>query len=634
MSEQPLISVIIPVYNAAAYLPRCLESIFAQSYKNLEVVCVNDGSTDDSAEVLSDFAARDNRLRIFSQENRGAAAARNVGIKEAKGEYVSFVDADDYLLPGLYEHFIRELPADGLDIFMFNGQSSVVPPPAGLFFGRQAFKDEAKEGDIINHRALRNYFYGNQTICNKIYRTAFLRDNNLYMIEGNCFEDTHYYFATLIRAAKMKYTCASYYVYTVDNRASVTKSFGENSLGLFVTFDAMEREAKETGQWDFFRYALLQVEYEKILEIMKVATDSVRPRLFAAAREYLTPRVAALDAAICNMLVNFNLCKCLINFSYSEFQNTVLLSLEGYRFRQTPAENPLFSIIVPVYNVRRYLPFCMKSLINQTFTNMEIICVNDGSTDGVEPMLAEFAAKDARVKVISQPNRGLGGARNTGVQAAKGEYLLFVDSDDWLAVDALEKIAAVIRQTPTDIGLFGFYEYDEQKGSLATSEDYIASFRGLPVCDRHRISHLIYRLPCTWSKYYKRSFYQKNKLSFPEHVYFEDVAMNAKVFLLAKDISFCGHSLYFYRLRPGSIMKSAYSPKKVDDYVYSLSSTVRWLKKNGFYSEHKEAFSAFARRNLMNHLLNAGPVYGQMIKERINADKDLKKIFNFEEKKK
>ena len=98
----------------------------------------------------------------------------------------------------------------------------------------------------------------------------------------------------------------------------------------------------------------------------------------------------------------------------------------------------LFSIIIPVYNVENYLRDCLDSMLNQSFADWEAICVNDGSTDGSSTILDDLASKDSRVTVISQPNGGLSAARNTGLKAAQGDFVLFLDSDDWLEPDALK----------------------------------------------------------------------------------------------------------------------------------------------------------------------------------------------------
>ena len=119
--KSPLISVIVPVYNTAPWLRRCLDSICSQSYKNLEILCVNDGSPDNAAEILAEYVAKDSRLKIFTQENAGLSAARNTGLEHASGEWVTGVDSDDYLYPGIYEQAIKHCHED-VDMVFFGVQ--------------------------------------------------------------------------------------------------------------------------------------------------------------------------------------------------------------------------------------------------------------------------------------------------------------------------------------------------------------------------------------------------------------------------------------------------------------------------------------------------------------------------------
>ena len=114
-SQTPRISVIIPVYNAETWLPRCLDSVINQSFRDIEILCVNDGSTDHSAQILREYAAKDSRISVLEQEKSGAGAARNRGILAARGEFISFVDSDDKLLPDAYARLMRVM-TDGVDV--------------------------------------------------------------------------------------------------------------------------------------------------------------------------------------------------------------------------------------------------------------------------------------------------------------------------------------------------------------------------------------------------------------------------------------------------------------------------------------------------------------------------------------
>ena len=120
MNGEPKISVIIPIYNTAAYLPRCLDSILQNTYRSLEIICVNDGSTDDSAVILERYAAADSRIIAVNQENAGVSAARNTGLDMATGDFIAFVDSDDWVHPQYFEILIQFINSEYCDVDCFH----------------------------------------------------------------------------------------------------------------------------------------------------------------------------------------------------------------------------------------------------------------------------------------------------------------------------------------------------------------------------------------------------------------------------------------------------------------------------------------------------------------------------------
>ncbi len=128
------------------------------------------------------------------------------------------------------------------------------------------------------------------------------------------------------------------------------------------------------------------------------------------------------------------------------------------------------SVIIPVYNIERHLRQCLDSVTGQTLTELEIICVDDGSTDGSPEILADYAQRDGRFQIITQPNTGPGVARNTGMDRATGEYLIFLDSDDWFEPDFLERMVAKAKETGADVTICRTVEFDTDTGAELPSE--------------------------------------------------------------------------------------------------------------------------------------------------------------------
>ena len=211
--------------------------------------------------------------------------------------------------------------------------------------------------------------------------------------------------------------------------------------------------------------------------------------------------------------------------------------------------NVKISVIIPIYKVEEYLEQCVSSVINQTLKDIEIILIDDESPDKCPEMCDNFANQDKRIRVVHQKNRGLGGARNAGLEIANGDYIYFLDSDDWITPNGLELLYNKAVQTGTDLVLTGetlfMEETNEYKDGWRDYKDK-NSIEGL------NEKNLSDTFTPAWGRLYKKDFIDKYKLRFVEKCYFEDNSWGEFMLLFAKKISFCP-SIYFYRQRKSSI---------------------------------------------------------------------------------
>ena len=217
------------------------------------------------------------------------------------------------------------------------------------------------------------------------------------------------------------------------------------------------------------------------------------------------------------------------------------------------------SVIVPVYKTERTLDICLDSIINQTFEDFEVICVNDGSPDNCINILRQYAKLDSRIKIYSQKNQGLSAARNTGMKYAKGECITFVDSDDLLSPIALERMYNNICENNSDYMYSYVYQFWPDKGyywelpNIREFKKYITE----PVFNEADLGAEFYLkvIYSAWAKMYRREFIQD--FTFPEGLIFEDLPFFAQCYLNAKRISYDFEPLYFYRKTQNSIISSA-----------------------------------------------------------------------------
>lgn len=218
--------------------------------------------------------------------------------------------------------------------------------------------------------------------------------------------------------------------------------------------------------------------------------------------------------------------------------------------------NSLVSIIVPVYNVEQYLKECLDSLIAQTYSKIEIICVEDCSTDGSLDLLNEYSSKYKQIKVVRHDkNQGLSQARNTGMKYAQGEYIAFVDSDDFVSDDYIEKLLAVLEENQSDMSISSIKDFiEDKKEKLSASYTDLVPNALLKIKSNENLENYFQDLPVmAWAKLYKRSFLEKNKLRFIKGLLHEDEPWSLLVWNLTKKISYASDATYFYRKRSNSI---------------------------------------------------------------------------------
>lgn len=280
----------------------------------------------------------------------------------------------------------------------------------------------------------------------------------------------------------------------------------------------------------------------------------------------------------------------------------------------------MFSIIIPVYNVENYLQKCLDSVLNQTYPNYEVICVNDGSTDGSLAILEEYQQKYHQIIIISQLNKGLSGARNAGIQVAKGNYIFFLDSDDWIETDTLKILAD--KQNGEDLLCFNGRRYFED-GRTETPDSGIeeVNITGWEYYNKYALVSRKFHFVCTVLRLYRREYLLKNSLFFEEGIYHEDNLFTPLACYYAKSVKVIPDILYVYRIRQGSITQTTNVQRLFDmitvaNKLSDFFIPIRELDKSQLYREIAgEYFKGFMPQEKK--------VYGK-------NDNELKRLINWE----
>ena len=244
------------------------------------------------------------------------------------------------------------------------------------------------------------------------------------------------------------------------------------------------------------------------------------------------------------------------------------------------------SVIVPIYRVEKYLPACIDSILNQTFTDFELILVDDGSPDRCPEICDETAKRDARVRVIHQANAGLSAARNAGIEAAHGAWLSFVDSDDYIAPHFCEKLYQTAQRTNADCVMCSVQNVDESgklidSALMRVADEVKTGQEVLRKIGRDDVTPYL----TAWNKLYRRKLF--NTLRYPAGRQNEDVFVFAELFCQVQRAVCVAEPLYFYRKRIGSIMNSVVTLRNLDE-MWAYVNCLEHLQQDDEESTLKE----------------------------------------------
>jgi glycosyltransferase involved in cell wall biosynthesis len=548
-NSSPLVSVIVPVYNVELYLRQCLDSVVNQTLKDIEIICIDDGSIDNSLSILNEYACKDKRFIVLRQPNSGAGEARNRGLAIAKGEYLSFLDSDDFFEPNMLEEMHIKAVSMDADITLCGGSIydnvTKETKPAPWFFkesftrGLQVFSHRELKGDIFNITQPNNW--------TKIYKKSFILSNNLRFQNMKTCNDIYFSYTAPISANKITYINKSFVNYRRNIKTSITSNRGEYYNNIFLVFNKIKADLTKKNIFDEIEKPLYERFDSHFFYEYQFVAKQDRQKLIYKVKELLPEKYFDIFLEKCSNYDNINKLK--------------------------------VSLIIPVYNVEKYLRKCLDSVINQTLKEIEIICIDDGSTDNSLNILKEYKNKDNRFIILTQKNQKQGAARNRGLNIAQAPYIMFLDSDDWLELNTLEIFYSTMEYQKSDI-VFGnlqciaennkFFDrtvsFQKYYDSLNKNTGWY-EFNGK--LNEHRVS------PCC--KLYKKSIIDKYHMRFPENLINEDEAWHWYYFTAIKSTYSINSPFYNRLIRSGSTMTerdinniNALDILHILEYIYTI----------------------------------------------------------------
>lgn len=338
---KPKISIIVAVYNVEKFIQKCLDSLCAQTLQDIEIICVNDGSTDKSLKILNVYAEKDSRVKVISQENKGVAIARNCGLSMASGEYVQFVDGDDWINLNLCEKVYLIAQKSLSDIVMFNvaffnNKTKRITP--GRFFNIRAWANHVDEATIHTYRDCKSIFYGNLSAANKLYKKSFLDELGVKFPENVRFEDHLFHLETIFSACRINILDEQLYYYRQNRKNSMMTTLKSTNvvLDIFKIVDMVEDMLKRIDKFDELKYLFFQFKYEALAHYYMSINFFAKPKYYKKMKQVFYKLYdEEYDFTICRQMSNYFNFTDVLNYNwFSCYVIKKLLDNPKYNFRK------------------------------------------------------------------------------------------------------------------------------------------------------------------------------------------------------------------------------------------------------------------------------------------------------------
>ena len=624
-SQAPKVSILVPIYNVENYLEECLVSIEKQTLKDIEVICINDGSTDRSLEIIKEFMARDSRFKVVDKPNSGYGDSMNKGLEKAKGEYIGIVESDDFASEKMFETLYNLASKHDAEIakssayFYWTDTNKVLPMYS---------VDENNLNKVISPtKDHSNIFYKIPSIWSAIYRRDFLQKHDIKFLPtpGASYQDTSFTFKSMLSAERVIFTDESLLYYRQDNMASSMNNAAKKAPAIWKELNEIEQFAKQNNTEQLpmiyerkFVHAfnfMLYMRGKPILDFSRQTKEQLSNReipyryfqskgLFARYKFIMwSPEIWYFYKRL-----HFAIDK-IKNFCHHFYPLTI--KNRYYRIKELKQDikdrrefpgpvRPILgdtklekqdkvSIIIPTRNEKK-LKKAVTSAIEQTYKNVEIIIVNDG--DDIDTETQNIIKKDKRVKTVVSSKKGISAARNTGLKESTAPYIMWCDADDYLEPTACEEMLTALKAYNVDIVECATHiKLDKEiTGQLKNNVD---EYLKLQYTGRQVISDglMLNTDASLWNKLYKRSIIEAGAIEFPEPLYFEDAFFNDAYMMNAKNAYYLDSKLYNYHRHTNSVMSETYKKKGLAaDFSEIAFHLYKYVKDHKFYESHQDLF--------------------------------------------
>ena len=584
------VSIIIPIYNGEPYINKCLDSICNQTLNDIEIICINDGSTDNTLKILKKYASKDKRITIISTENNGQGSARNKALNIAKGEYIGFIDADDWVELNTFELLYNKAKSKDLDLLFFqminyiNNTKKLVETD---LYNHSCFNENNIYNNIFNHKDTQDFLF-KIPVCpvSKLYKKEFLDSNNIRFSEGMFFEDNDFFYRSYFKCKKAGFYPKQFY-YRRRHDDSVTQTFDETKFDIVKATNNVLDVFLE-NDYDTYKPDVINHTFSMLIEWFKKSPLELKQPFynliktnFKGFNELKTDFKENLNE---DFLLIYNLTNKheyyldflsefklkTANYTIVDNNNTYTPKSNEYHEYKQSSKNHKISVIIPIYNNEKYIKRTLLSLENQTICieNIEVIMVNDCSNDNTSKIINEYANNYDGFKAIhiEKGTGSPGTPRNIGLRESSADYVMFLDHDDFFEIDALEKLYNTIVNSEYD---FVYGTYASIDNGIPTKIVYPKEIHGLFNSLAENERSIAFPPPSIWTKLFKRDFLINNNILFPT-ILGEDAVFISKALINAKKVNYLWNQLICYHT--------------LNDKSYTNNISYKYLNE-GFVSE-------------------------------------------------
>jgi len=562
------ISVIVPVYKVEDYLDQCIRSILGQSFSNIEIILVDDGSPDKCPQMCDCYADNNPHVRVIHRQNDGLSSARNAGLDAALGKYVMFVDSDDWIAHDMCEKLFTIAETNSADMVICAIQNynditgeypdehwcHVLPFPKKMATRSFTYLD-LDPADAVSENAP-------VSVWGKLFNRVFIEDNKLRFPLGLWYEDNPFYYEALVLAERVCFTNERLYYYRVNRRGSIQQSSSNDKRTIDIVsimrliYDIFEREKCTHLLKALKKYMVRDFSW-------RYMAMSDNRRLFLKAVE----KTFSQD---------------ILNRVHKEL---IGRGIPASELRRHSSKISKISVIIPTFNNQHTIEECINSVLEQTLSDIDIIIVNDCSTDRTSEILRAITKNNKQITLINNDsNSGPGFSRALALEHVSSEYVFFLDADDLLASpDSLDTLYTACKQNNIHtVGGNILCIYDD----INDTEQFQASY--FEKSGFMRYSDYLPHPTWGFTRFlYSYDLILANRISFPKTRYYEDPLFLTRYMSVARNFWTVTQPVYLYRQ---SFIKRSLGISQYRELFINISEVLANLKAiswEQYYSEYR-----------------------------------------------